>query len=536
MYINQNFINGINANSPQTKVRLTIDGVVFNSDEHISNASFEFASKSFIGEFPSWKVTATMQYEVKPNYRNKEVFVEVGSVYLGVTTYIPFGYFKIDVDGQETDDITREITITMFDAAYFKFKSVYTPTVTFPCTGLDILQDVCTQAGVTLELPFNLTLDYFTFTESLNMPEDATLREVVAHYAYANLSIAYINRAGHLTFKCVFNKRSPAYELASTHDFLSQYTHDELAEYTHDELVELAIDKTMYTFDDYSYDQLKAENHYGPINSVSLSRTTDSDDIVYDDVLIDDEVSIAENGLYRIRISNNYFTDNVRELIVQSLFDLAKGFTYIPYDINVFARPDLDPGDLFILKDVNNIEYRIPIVNVLHDYNGGMMSSISLNVIDQAKEKYEPAGLAATLRRVSIKADKANARINLIAEEVDGLDNRVQATEVILEPEQFAVSVGTVITDKYGNTIENVQKSFIFNEDGLEINSSENGFKLVIDEQEVAFYDGNTKTAYIGNQEFNINRGRVNNHLIIGVHKIEKLNSGITIVRFIGEE
>ena len=41
MYINQNFINGINANSPQTKVRLTIDGVVFNSDDYISNARSE---------------------------------------------------------------------------------------------------------------------------------------------------------------------------------------------------------------------------------------------------------------------------------------------------------------------------------------------------------------------------------------------------------------------------------------------------------------------------------------------------------------
>lgn len=535
MYINQNFINGINANSPQSKVRLTIDGVVFNSDEHISNASFEFASKSFIGEFPSWKVTATMQYEVKPDYRNKDVFVEVGSVHSGVTTYIPFGYFKIDVDGQETDDITREITLTMFDAAYFKFKSVYTPTVTFPCNGLDIIQDICNQAGVTLELPFNLTLDYFTFNEALNMPEDATLREVVAHYAYANLSIAYINRSGHLTFKCVFYKNSPALEMASTHDFLYQFTHDELAEYTHDEIVELAIDKTVFTFDDYSYDQLKAENHYGPINSVSLSRSTDGDDIVYDDVVLDDEASITENGLYRIRVNNNYFTDNIRELIIQSLFDLAKGFTYIPYDVNVFARPDLDPGDLFILKDINNVEYHIPIVNVLHEFNGGMMSSISLSVIDQAKEKYEPAGIATTLRRVAIKADKANGKVILLAEEVDSLDGRVQATEVLLEPEQFAISVGSAITDKYGNTIENVQKNFKFNADGMSISSSENSFEMRIDEEELGFYDNGVKTAHINNAEFNIKKGRVEQHLIVGVHKIEKYNSSITVIRFIGE-
>jgi hypothetical protein len=291
----------------------------------------------------------------------------------------------------------------------------------------------------------------------------------------------------------------------------------------------------MYTFDDYSYDQLKAENHYGPINSVSLSRSTDGDDIVYDDVVLDDEASITENGLYRIRISNNYFTDNVRELIVQSLFDLAKGFTYIPYDVNVFARPDLDPGDLFILKNINNVEYRIPIVNVTHEYNGGMMSSISLNVIDQAKEKYEPAGLAASLRRVSIKADKANGKIILLADEVNGIDGRVQATELKLEPNQFAISVGNAITDKYGNTIENVQKNFIFNEDGLEINSSSNEFSIRLDEQELGFYDGSNRVAHINNSELNIKQAKIEQSIVVGVHKIEKYDDETTIVRFIGD-
>jgi len=536
MYINQNFINGINAISPQTKIRMTIDGVVFDSDDHISNASFEFSASTFIGIFPSWKVTIKMLYELKSDYRNKDVFVEVGAVNSGVTTYIPFGHFHIDVDGQETDEITKEITLTMFDAAYFNFKAIYVPTVTFPCTGLNIIQDVCNQAGVSLELPFNLTLDYFEFKDELNMPEDATLREMVMHYASANLSLAYINRSGNLTFKCIFNKRSPAYELASTHDFLSQFTHDELSAYTHDEITELAIDKTMYTFDDFSYNALKSEAMYGPINSIALSRSTTGDEIVYDDVVLDDEVSIAEDGLYRIRLSDNYFLDNVRESVIQSLFDLSKGFKYIPYNINVYARPDLDPGDLFILSDLNNFQNRIPIVNILHEYNGGMMSSLSLGVINQTKEKYEPTGLAKILGRVAIKADKANKMVTLLVENVDDLTGRTQTVEQKLTPEALSISVGTIITDKYGNTIENVQKNFIFNEDGLEINSSGSDFSMRLDEQELAFYDGGTKTAYISNNELNITKARIVSSLIIGVHKIEKYNNNITVFRYIGEE
>lgn len=535
MYVNQNFINGINANSPQVKMRMTIDGIVYNSDDHISNASFDFVASSFIGEFPSWKAIVTLAYDVKPDYRNKDVFIEIGSVVDGVTTYIAMGYFKIDVDGQETDDITKEVTLTMFDAAYFNFKAEYVPTVTYPCTGRQIIQDVSNQAGIDLSIPFDLILDSFVFTGPLNVPTDATLREMVAHYASANLSIAYINRFGDLTFNCAFYKNNPAYELGSTHDYLSQFTHDYLSQFTHDEIFLLAIDKTIYTFDPDTYDSLKAENLYGPINSMLLSRSAEGDDETYDDVIVDDALSIATNGLYRIKIDNNYFTDNVRESVVQMLFDLASGFTYMPFDLNIFGRPDIDPGDLFNVTDTEGNTYLIPMVNISHTFNGGLMSAIDAGVVEQTLEKYTPAGIVKDLRRVSIKANKAEGEIILLAQQLTAVDSRVLQTEAKLEPEAFTISVEQITTNQYGETIDNVEKSFKFNIDGLEIASSENAFKILIDEQKIGFYDSGIETAYISNSEFNITRGRVAESLIIGVHKVEKFNNELTVFRFIGD-
>ena len=527
MYVNQSFISGINANSPQVKLRMTIDGIVYDSDEHISNASFDFVASSFIGEFPSWKAIVTLAYDSKPDYRNKDVFIEIGSVVDGVITYIAMGYFKIDVDGQETDDITKEVTLTMFDAAYFNFKSEYVPTVTYPCTGRQIIQDVANQAGIDLSIPFDLILDSYVFTGPLNVPTDATLREMVAHYASANLSIAYINRFGDLTFNCAFYKNNPAYELGSTHDYLSQFTHDEI--------FLLAIDKTIYTFDPDTYDSLKAENLYGPINSMLLSRSAEGDDETYDDVLVDDALSIATNGLYRIKIDNNYFTDNVRESVVQMLFDLASGFTYMPFDLNIFGRPDIDPGDLFNVTDTEGNTYLIPMVNISHTFNGGLMSAIDAGVVEQTLEKYTPAGIVKDLRRVSIKANKAEGEIVLLAQQLTAVDGRVQQTEAKLEPEAFTISVEQITTNQYGETIDNVEKSFKFNIDGLEIASSENAFKILIDEQKIGFYDSGIETAYISNSEFNITRGRVAESLIIGVHKVEKFNNELTVFRFIGD-
>lgn len=535
MLINQDFINGINANSPQTKIRMTIDDEILNSDDHIKSASFEFSARSFIGEFPSWKCTVTLHYEAKPDYRNKDVYVEVASVFNGVSTFIPMGYFKVDVDGQETDEINKEVTLTMFDAAFHKFRGTYIPTVSYPCTGLDIVLDICDQAGVQLDIDQAMNLDEFIFAEPLNMPSDVSLREMIMHYAAANLAIAYINREGNLSLKCVFDERSPALSLASTHDFLSAFTHDELSEFSHDEIFELGIDKTIYTIDDYSFNSLKLENLIGPVNSLNLSRSTDGDEIPFDEVIADDPESILEYGLNQIKIDNNYFTDNVRELIVQGLFDLSKGFTYVPYDIDIFARPDVDPGDLFILKNSQNIEFKMPIVNIYHEFNGGMMSSLNLNVIEQAKERYTPNGLAKNLSRVSIKADKVNAQVLLLAEEVNVLDAKLQSTEAILEPQSFRIKVRQADIDNYGNVLEEVSKNFVFDNQGLEIGTSNSSKSMKVDEESIKFMDGSSTLASLSGEDgLDVSRARITQSIKVGVHKIEKYDDETTIVRFIG--
>lgn len=416
MYLNQDFINGINQLNPQTKLRLTIDAIVLTSEDDIKNASFDHESTSFIGDFASWKCVVSLVFDgIVPNYRNKQAFLEIGSVYGGVTTYIPIGYFYIDVDGQVTDEISNEITLTMYDAAYFNFKSVYVPTVTYPCTGRDILVDICNQAGVDIDIPFDLLLDNYVFTEQPNYPADTTLREMIMHYATANVAIAFINRLNKISFTCVFYKNNPAYELGATHEYLSDFTHEELAEYTHEEIFLLPIDKQIYEIDGDSYDLLKIEKPFGPVNSLMLSRSAEGAEVPFDDVVINDEASITANGLFRIKIDNNYFTDNVRELIVEDLFNIVHEFVYMPFSVKIFGRPDIDPGDLLTLKDLSNNSYQVPITNIAQDWNGGLMSELKTSILVQSKEPYEPSGPTKDLKKIAAKVDKVAGEFYILA-------------------------------------------------------------------------------------------------------------------------
>jgi len=91
-----------------------------------------------------------------------------------------------------------------------------------------------------------------------------------------------------------------------------------------------------------------------------------------------------------------------------------------------------------------------------------------------------------------------------------------------------------LIKDEYGDTIANIETNFVFDSSGLTISKSTSDFAVKISDTEMGFYDGPTKTAYVSNGEFLINKGTVISSLTIGSHKIEKYSSGITIFRYVG--
>ena len=538
MYINQAFIDGVSGNpSPQYKLRMTIDSVELD----VIDASFEFVADSFIGVFPSWKCVAKIDYNEigsVPNYRNKQAIIEAGSVINEVVTYIPIGTFIVDENGQTINQNEFEVTLTMYDFAYYNFNKLYVPSVTYPCTGLEIINDIANQAGISLASWDELTLDSFIFNQQPNFSSgDTSLREMIIHYAMANLSVAFINRSGYLLFSCPFKKMSPAWDLRATYGFLEQYTYEQLASYTYEEIMMLSIDTSIYTLDKHDYDSSTTINDvYGPVNSIALSRSAEGTDETYDDVVLNDEVSISSNGIKQLKIEDNIFLDNVREDVIQSLFDLSNGFEYVPFNSSVFGRPDFEPGDYIIVKGFDESVYQSPLSNMTHYFNGGLLSTFKTVEIPETLAKTLASGsLTKKITRLSLQVNQAEGEIQAVAESVDAANQRIDDVELILTPNEFKIKVHDANTDIYGNVLDEALKSFIFNEQGLNINSSENQFSILISESKISFKDSGIETAYINNSEFNIAKGRINESLIVGNHKIEKLNTSMTVFRYIGE-
>ena len=95
------------------------------------------------------------------------------------------------------------------------------------------------------------------------------------------------------------------------------------------------------------------------------------------------------------------------------------------------------------------------------------MSAIDAGVVEQTLEKYTPAGIVKDLRRVSIKANKAEGELVLLAEEVTDVGNKV--SQLIVDVDSIELSF---------NKYENGELS---------------GTKYVFDGDNATFYGGGLK-------------------------------------------
>lgn len=200
--VNQEYLDYINdpnniGRTVQNKV--VINGVSYFGDSLKTNPKIKHEATTFIGGFPS----KTCEFEILNldgtlTLNNTEVTVYKGEVINGNTTWIPMGIFKALNPNITNNESSKSIKFNGNDRAML-FDVPYTSELDWATghTGLEIVQEICTNVAVTLETTDFAFADY-TFTSKPNFPENITCREVIARIAEIGGEIAYISRAGEL--------------------------------------------------------------------------------------------------------------------------------------------------------------------------------------------------------------------------------------------------------------------------------------------------------------------------------------------------
>ena len=491
--LTSNFKNNMKIHGRSINLRLTI----VEDELVLLNKNIVCIKRKGKGAFNK-SIMMELDGELKGNYdlQNKTIKFEFGvSLNNSLIEWICLGYFNV----RESEIIESEDYITRFIAYddMLKSKIDYVPlAITYPITIKNFLINICDYLGI------NYTYAVF--------PNDDKLIE----------RDVFINRE--LTFRDVF---------------------DEIAEAT-GSFIRIDINRILTIKQvsrpiDIVYSNRRnsltvSKQKLNKINLVVLNNYPLNDNYYYPGILPTEPIEF-KFGLSKL----NGILQNNRDSFAPGLFNIYKDFEYTPFNMESKSIIEYEIGDCVRIKnkkilnepilpstgrfpnssiyptDISKDSFKTTILELVQVFKGGFSATYSSDEFENTNTNYQLASNdKRSNKKVYVDVNNQDNLIKAVAEKTDELSGRVLNTETKLEPEQFAISVGSAITDKYGNTIENVQKNFKFNADGMSISSSENSFEMRIDEEELGFYDNGVKTAHINNAEFNIKKGRVEQHLI----------------------
>ena len=243
-----------------------------------------------------------------------EMLLQIGMDVNGKTEYIPMGYFTAGKP-QKADD---QITFTAYDRMMntertFSMNSTTTNTVA-------VLKKIAEITGVPI-VTTGLT------AISMKVPKGYSCREVLSYVAQLYGAFAVCNRIGQIKLHTYVDS---AYKIGAGR-YWGNFEHN-----------------------DYAFNVTRMVCATGEDkNGASISIT-------------------AGSGTRSISLSNPFMTQTVLNKILASF----KNFSYMPGTLKMLGDPRLDPWDILTVADLSGNTYKVPIMKLEWEYDGGLTYSV----------------------------------------------------------------------------------------------------------------------------------------------------------------
>lgn len=178
---------------------------------------------------------------------------------------------------------------------------------------------------------------------------------------------------------------------------------------------------------------------WGNVNSVSLSRMPQNDNI-----LLRDDTDVEANGLFEVTIINNQIVDDDRQTLIQPLYDeLVTNTPYINFYDSEFTTEGhgwYEVGDVVTA----NIDTPYPIFITEHHLtisNGIQETLKSVVPTNPAVNKTTAGGILRTLWNTEIKVDKQNNEIISVVERQDEFETATEQNFTRIEQDIDSITL-----------------------------------------------------------------------------------------------
>lgn len=243
-----------------------------------------------------------------------EMLLQIGMDVNGKTEYIPMGYFTAGKP-QKADD---QITFTAYDRMMntertFSMDGTTTNTVA-------VLKQIADITGVPV-VTSGLT------AISIKVPKGYSCREVLSYVAQLHGAFAVCNRRGQIELHTYVDSD---YKV-KTSRYWGNFEHND------------------YAFDVSKFVCFTGQDKNG--KSISI---------------------FSGSGARSVSFSNPFMTQTVLNNILASF----KNFSYMPGTLKMLGDPRLDPWDILTVADLSGNTYKVPIMKLDWEYDGGLTYSV----------------------------------------------------------------------------------------------------------------------------------------------------------------
>lgn len=303
--------------------------------------------------------------------------------------------------------------------------------------------------------------------KKLNITYPITIREYINKICE---SIGLTFKNSNNTF-ANYNKQIKL-DLYDGYDYKYRDILDELAQVTAsticinentDELEIRYLNDTQDTIDeDYLKDiNVKFEERYGPVNSIVLSRSAESDN-----VFLQNEISIEQNGLCELKIiDNQIMNDNDRSDFLPDILEKINGLNYYINDFNSTGIVWYELCDKYTVSIEDKL-YNCVLFNDEIKITQGLEETIYTEVPEVTKTDYSKSDKTdRKINKAYIMVDKQNQKITQL------ISQTTQHEEKLTQVEQDIDSIKQSVEDiiEYKRTAEGITQVHLEEAGAVEI-------------------------------------------------------------------
>lgn len=315
------------------------------------------------------------------------IYFQNTAIYNGTNatkTYGPF-YLKEDPSFSASDKTYEYVMYDIFLKAMVDYKPI---AINYPCTVLDFFKQLCLECGCTTDIT---SLPNGSRTISMDIYEgiNYTYRDVFDDIANATASLFCIKN--NVVQKCVLGTSA-----ITINDDLLKNQNIELGE------------------------------RFGPINSIVLSRSGESDSIYKRDE------TLTSWNEYKI-VDNQLMNDNNRSDYLDELYNALCGIEYDIFDLELVGYGGFDPLTKVTIT-TNNTTYNSYVFNNELTFTQGVEECIYTEMPEQSETDYKKSDTTdKRINQIYIITDKQNKKIEALTTEVTENSKKTAQLEISVE-------------------------------------------------------------------------------------------------------